>query len=72
MRICLFVMVSQNLKNELKDIVKEDYGIVLSPNEIEQIANNLVSYFDLLKKIYHRGQCITENKEKSFEKNYGK
>ncbi|MBI2123811.1 MAG: hypothetical protein HYU04_01060 [Candidatus Wildermuthbacteria bacterium] len=57
-------MVSPKLKDELGDILKEDYEIVLSPSEIEQIANNLVSYFDLLKKIYHREEKSINKDEK--------
>jgi hypothetical protein len=57
-------MVSPNLKKELENILKEDYEIVLSPGEVEQIANNLVSYFDLLKKIYHRDKNLLDKKWK--------
>lgn len=64
-------MVSPNLKNELETILKEDYEIVLSPSELEQIANNLVSYFDLLKKIYHREQFPIGKKEELINKKYG-
>jgi hypothetical protein len=37
--------------NELKIIINEDYGKELDDIEINQIANNLVAYFDLLSKI---------------------
>jgi hypothetical protein len=47
-------MISQQLLNELKGIVKENYGKDLETREITQIADNLVGYFDLLAKIYHQ------------------
>ncbi|MGB9726693.1 MAG: hypothetical protein ACPLXB_01190 [Minisyncoccia bacterium] len=47
-------MVSQQLVEELKTIIKEDYGKDLEIKEIAQIANNLVGYFNLLAKIHLR------------------
>jgi hypothetical protein len=47
-------MLSKKLLEELKMIVKEDYGIEFTEQETNQIANNLVSYFDLLNKINFR------------------
>ena len=47
-------MVSQQLIEELKIIIKEDYGKDLEIKEIAQIANNLVGYFNLLAQIRHR------------------
>jgi hypothetical protein len=47
-------MVSQQIVEELKTIIKEDYGKDLETKEVAQIAENLVNYFDLLAKIYHR------------------
>lgn len=44
-------MLSKSLLDELKTIIKEDYGKEPSDKDIYQIANNLVDYFDLLKKI---------------------
>lgn len=44
-------MVSPELINELKTIIKEDYGVELEQNEADEIANSLVNYFDLLAKI---------------------
>ncbi|MFA5368937.1 MAG: hypothetical protein WC303_02930 [Candidatus Paceibacterota bacterium] len=44
-------MLSKSLLNELKIIINEDYGKELDDIEINQIANNLVAYFDLLSKI---------------------
>lgn len=47
-------MVSQQLIEELKTIIKEDYGKDLEIKKVAQIANNLVGYFNLLAKIRHR------------------
>jgi hypothetical protein len=47
-------MISQQLLNELKGIVKENYGKDLEIKEVAQIADNLVNYFDLLAKIYYQ------------------
>ena len=47
-------MVSQQLIEELKTIIKEDYGKGLEIKEVAQIADNLVGYFDLLAKIYYQ------------------
>lgn len=46
--------VSNELIVELQTIIKEDYDKELSTAEVSQIANDLVGYFDLLGKIYHR------------------
>jgi hypothetical protein len=47
-------MVSQQLIEELKIIIKEDYGKDLEIKEVAQIANNLVGYFSLLAQIHQR------------------
>lgn len=47
-------MVSQQLIKELKTILKEEYGKDLGAEEVAQIANNLVGYFDLLAQINYR------------------
>lgn len=54
-------MVSQQFIEELKIIIKEDYGKDLEIKEVAQIANNLVGYFNLLAKIRHREE-ESENK----------
>ena len=43
--------MSKELLDELKKILKEDYGLDLSSDEIFKIASDLVAYFDLLAKI---------------------
>jgi hypothetical protein len=55
-------MVSQQLLNELKEIIKEEYGQDLEMDKISQIGNGLVGYFDLLAKIHHADNQTNENK----------
>ena len=44
---------------ELKQILKEEYGREIDLREASEIAHTLVGYFDLLAKIYH--QIKTQN-----------
>ncbi len=44
-------MVSQELLNELKTIVKEDYGVILDSKDLTDFANTLISFFELLISI---------------------
>jgi len=44
-------MVSQELLNELKQIILEDYGVNLKPDEVSEIGNALVNFFSLLADI---------------------
>lgn len=44
-------MVSQELLEELKMIIKEDYQIELPSPILSEIGNNLVNFFDLLAKV---------------------
>ena len=44
-------MVSKELLKELQDILKEDYGVALSENDLVKVADFLVEYFDILFKI---------------------
>jgi hypothetical protein len=46
--------ISKETVMELKKIIKEDYGKDLSYDKAWEIAHDLVGYFDLLAKIYHR------------------
>lgn len=54
-------MLSKPLLNELKTIMSEDYGKDLSDQEVSQIANTLVGYFDVLAEIAHRVKRGVEN-----------
>lgn len=51
--------ISEAIIQELKQILKEDYGKEATQAEISEIAYTLIRYFDLLAKIYHRK--ITKN-----------
>lgn len=44
-------MISQTLLSELRTIVKEDFGVVLAPNDLSDFANTLLGFFELLIKI---------------------
>lgn len=44
-------MVSPGLVEELRIIIKEEYQVVLEPQEVSEIANTLVNFFNLLTKI---------------------
>lgn len=42
------------LIEELRQIVKEDYGQDLDFKDAYNLANGLINYFDLLAKLHHR------------------
>lgn len=42
---------------DLQEIVREEYGVVLSFQQASTIASGLVSYFDLLAKIHYRSKA---------------
>ena len=44
-------MVSKKLLQELKQIIKEEYGIELKPKEVSDMGNTLVGFFELLMEI---------------------
>ena len=50
------VLLSKKLIAELKNILMEDYGRVLSEKELYEFGQLLLNYFDLLAKIYYREQ----------------
>jgi hypothetical protein len=53
-------MTSQQLLNELKEIIKEEYGQDLEMEKVSQIGNGLVGYFDLLAKMNHENNMDDE------------
>ena len=55
-------MISQQLLEELKIIIKDDYGKDLEMKEVTEIAESLVGYFDLLAKINHHIQNNVERR----------
>lgn len=48
-------MVSPELVEELRIIIKEEYQVDLEPDEASEIANTLVNFFSLLTKIEFEG-----------------
>lgn len=56
--------ISQELLNELKDILREDYGKELSQKELFEAGNSLVLYFDLLARIHSRNRLKSKNSER--------
>ncbi len=56
--------ISQELLNELRDILKEDYGKELNQKELFEVGNSLVLYFDLLAKIHSRNKLKSINSER--------
>ncbi len=56
--------ISQELLNELKDILREDYGKELSQKELFEVGNSLVLYFDLLARIHSRNKLKSINSER--------
>lgn len=57
--------LNQKLINELNDILREDCGKELSQKELFEVVTTLISYFDLLAKIYYRNKL----EEQSCERN---
>lgn len=55
-------MISQELLTELKLILKEDFGLTLSMDEIKEIGTAYVDFFDLLMKLNHKPNLTEENK----------
>lgn len=54
-------MLSEETIQELKQILKEEYGQDVDLKEASEIAYTLVSYFDLLAKICQKSQLKDEN-----------
>ncbi len=46
-------MLSEQTLLELGQILKEEYGVEVSPQNVSEIGHTLVGYFDLLAKIKH-------------------
>lgn len=54
-------MLSETTIQELKQILKEEYGRDLDLKEASETAHTLVDYFDSLAKIYHREKVKDNN-----------
>jgi hypothetical protein len=44
-------MINKELLNELKEILREDFNLTLSIDEVAEVALALIGYFDLLVKV---------------------
>lgn len=49
-------MLSKQLLDELKLILKEEFNLELSEKDSAKLARNLVGYFELLAKIHYRNR----------------
>lgn len=47
-------MVSQERLNELKVILKQDYDLDLTDEEVSIVGNNLIEYFRAMYEVYTR------------------
>ena len=56
-------MLSQALLDELRLILKEDYGQDLTPEQVFEVGNTLVGYFDLLAKFSQKNKDKNEERE---------
>ena len=56
-------MLSQALLDELRLILKEDYGQDLTPEQVFEVGNTLVGYFDLLAKFSQKNKDKNEKRE---------
>lgn len=54
-------MVSPHLLQELKEIIKSEYGRDLNMQEVSEIGNGLVGYYDLLAKMNHKNNQNNED-----------
>ncbi len=59
-------MLSESTITELREIIREEYGKEVPLADVREIGENIVRYFDLLAKIYHR--TLSDNGEVCTEK----
>ncbi len=59
-----FMQISKQTIEELRQIIRGLYGRNLSTKETAEIANTLVSYFNLLAEIYHAEKLQDNYNEK--------
>lgn len=50
------MVIGKALLEELKQILKEEFNLALTDQELRKFATNLVGYFDLLAKITSRSR----------------
>jgi len=53
-------MVSQALLDELKTIIKDDYGVELQPAMVSEVGNSFVNFFDSLAKHHYQNSEPTK------------
>ena len=58
-------MISQELINELRVIIREDYGVELQPAVVSDIAYTLVGFFESLAKVAYETGIIIPPPENS-------
>lgn len=51
-------MISQILLRQLKDILEQDYKVHLSMQEVLEIANAILGYFETLAQIEKKTGCV--------------
>jgi len=54
-------MLSKTLLDELKLILKEEFNLEYTDDEVAKFARNIVGYFSLLAKIHYRNQNNENN-----------
>ncbi len=57
-------MLSEPTIQELRQILKEDYGLDVSFNDAVEIARVLTSYYEIVLKVYTR-QAISKSQSNS-------
>jgi hypothetical protein len=53
-------MLKKELLNELREIINEEFNENLNERELFEFGSNLLSYFELLAKIYFREKNSNE------------
>jgi hypothetical protein len=53
-------MLKKELLNELREIINEEFNENLNERELFEFGSNLLSYFELLAKIYFREKELNE------------
>lgn len=54
-------MVSTELLNELQVIMKEEFDMDLQKDEVSELGNGLVQYFEVLSKNYQQSNTYEKN-----------
>ena len=50
--------ISNSLLRQLKDILEQDYKVHLSMQEVMEIANTILGYFETLAQIEQKTSCV--------------